>query len=179
MTQKRRRWSKLRSRAEVRFDPARDAAIHCSAATVRTRHETLREPSSRVALGGEAIWHFPGPQLAGRCEGLPVAYFKDVVVLHHDTEREHRPPTGQGGYHATPGRERTSLVALTLRDYLDLPRDRLFEPMGGDRRGLGDALRVADRRIERESLASWGRRLPTGHAARRILHRLLGAGWDA
>ena len=153
----------MTSRVEALFAPGLPLAIHCNVFVTTTKHDVFDEPRHWVQLGhgrsAEIIWDFPGPFLRTR-PGKP-------------PRSDRGPPleTWESGY-GWDGRRPSEPSAL-LRDYLDRPRDRLWQPFE-DPWELAAILRAADRRLGRNALLAWGNHLDPAHPALKVLQARFG-----
>jgi hypothetical protein len=150
-----RPWSKLKSRIESLFDPALPLAIHCNVFVKITKEFTFDEPRHWIVLGqGRAqriIWDFPGPFLP-----------------HGGHDQPARSARGPRLEYWESGYGRPSLPSLTLRAYLDRPREQLMDPCE-DPYELAAILRAADRRLGRDRLLDWATTLDPAHPAWPVL----------
>jgi hypothetical protein len=142
-------WSKLKSRVEALWPEALPLSIHCTSYDLGAHSGTsLRTHASRhwIVLSKKIVWDFPGPFLRDdRSRGGPV---KDASIHHPN-----------GG----------TIVGELLRQYLDRPKDALFETFDDDQWELTDVLRAADRRIGKDALRRWSTVLDDQHPAHPIL----------
>lgn len=142
-------WSKFKKRVEALWADDLDMVIHCTAYRHSTNHDSYEIPRFWVVLNGNTIWDFPGPFIEDTNTGrLPdIRYWLD----------------------------NQSFASFVLREYLDLPRDKLFEPIHQyDQWELGDILRAADRRIGKNRLLEWAKTLDEENPARKVIEARFG-----
>ena len=152
-----RRWSKLKSRVEALWVPALPMAIHANVFVQHTKHWDLDEPRHWIMLDKTIIWDFPGPFMKPEPpRGRRIVYWEDAY--------------GWGG-----GNGQSSIIATLLHQYLERDRARVFEPFENDHWELADILRAADRRIGRERLIEWSKRLDQESPARIVVEQRLGS----
>ena len=153
-----RPWSKLKGCVEALFGPGLPLAIHCNVFTKTTKHFTFDEPRHWVLLGhgrtSRIIWDFPGPFLRPRLDEPPRPARGPALDYWED---------GYGWRGRTP-----SEPSALMRDYLDRPVARLWEPFE-DPWELAAILRAADRRLGRNCLLDWTRELDRNHPALEVI----------
>jgi hypothetical protein len=123
-----RRWSKLQKQLYDLIDDRVPLQVHCIGM------DNLKDKASikslgvfRVHLGRRIIWDFPKGVLKSAPEN-----------------------NGQIGFSYS-----VSDINELVREYIDTPKDELLEKLfPGDRYGLTDILKAADRRLGRERLNS-------------------------
>ena len=142
-------WSKLKSRIEALWTKDLPLAIHCTSYPFNTPGTPVRVSRHWITLDKAILWDFPGPFLSETpARGRSAGEFASSAYPN-------------GG----------SIIGELLRDYLDRPRDALFEPFDEDGWELTDILRAADTRLGRQALLMWSVALDDGHPARRVLTR--------
>jgi len=156
--EKPRPWSKLKSRVEALFARGLPLAIHCNVFVQTTKHDVFDEPRHWVQLGhgrnAEIISDFPGPFLRAG-PGKPPRSDRGPPLEYWES-----------GY-GWDGRRPSEASAL-MREYLDRPRDRLWQSFE-DPWELAAFLRAADRRLGRDALLAWGSHLDSAHRALKVL----------
>lgn len=153
-----RPWSKLKSQVESLFPPGLSIAVYCNVFTTVTKEFTFDQPRHWIVLGrdraGQTIWDFPGPFLRPgpgeqprSLRGPPLDYWEPGYGL---------------------SKRRPSEPSVTMREYLDRPREQLMQPCD-DPWELTAILRAADRRLGRSCLLTWAAELDHDHPALAVL----------
>ena len=116
-------WSKLQRELYKIIDKKIKFQIHCVAYRMDSRYGRTDLPRYWITLGNEILWDYP----------------KDFIA---DETAQYYP-------HGTA----ISDISILLREYIDTPKEILFEKhFENDKWGLINILRSADRRIGKERL---------------------------
>ena len=169
-------WSKLKSRIEALWVPGMSLAIHANSYTHDSGHDKYQLPRHWLLLDKQIIWDFPGPFLHPKqpVRGQQIIHWYDITMVRSPDEKPvTHPPTGNTL--TTLASTTSSMIAILLRQYLDRPRDKLFEPFPLDQWELIDMLRAADARVGRSKLAAWASTLDDQHPAQPVLRSRMGA----
>ncbi len=142
-------WSRLKTPVQRLWAEGLHMSINCSVHKVVTKHWVLDEPRHWITLDKRVIWDTGSFLRSASAPG-----------------RGRRTETFEEIYWGPHG---ASVVANLLRQYLDRPRERLFEPFEADEWELTDVLRAADWRLGKAALLHWAEALDAQHPARAVI----------
>jgi hypothetical protein len=143
-SRKKRPWSKLGREIRALFAPNIPVQIHCSTLPLQGKEAcgSTKFPRYWITLNKETIFDYP-------------KQFMDLP--DHNAEwwdKKRADTSGQVTVRNCYPYERhgVSEISVLIRDYIDRPRETLFEPFENDRWGLTDILKALDRRIGKRRL---------------------------
>lgn len=137
-------WSKRKKLIQSFWLDELKMEIHCTAYRHTSNHDKYEIPRYWIVLNGEMIWDFPGPFIEGTITGVRLPAIQ--YWLHN-----------------------LSFASVILDEYVDRPRENLFDVFQNDEWELGDVLRAADRRIGKNKLLAWAKSLHSDNPALLVL----------
>jgi hypothetical protein len=121
-----RTWSKLQKEIYDLISPDIKFQIHCVAYPMRSQYGSTDLPRYWITLGKEIIWDYPKDFGLNKIEWTPQNPFVDRYPYQNDV----------------------SEISELIREYIDTPRNELFDKeFKNDKWGLTCILKAADRRI--------------------------------
>ncbi|MDD3051552.1 MAG: hypothetical protein PHR06_10445 [Candidatus Cloacimonetes bacterium] len=153
-----RRWSKLQKEINLIISPDIKFQIHCMAYRMRSQHGTTDLPRYWITLDKEVIFDYPKDFLD--MSMLPNS--QNVWQCDDFTVKERYPYVTE-----------ISDISDVLRIYIDTPIGELFDrTFEGDRWGLCDILKSADKRIGKRRLSELSERSKS-EAVRKVIEKRL------
>jgi hypothetical protein len=132
----RRRWSRLGRDVKALFDPMLNLQIHCIMQPLKGKNAigSTHFPRYWITLNKEVIFDYPRQFM-----DLP-----DHKPRWWENQNKEFTTVAKSYPYEEHG---VSEISNLLREYINRPKDKLFEPFATDRWGLADILRAADRRV--------------------------------
>jgi len=166
-------WSKLKTRIENLWIKDLPMQIHVNRFTEITSHDTWENPRHWIVLDKKILWDFPGPFMETRDHapsprGRKINYFEEFASCESDVPNPiEKAPHNNRKYCRT---NFSSIISIVLRQYIDRPKDKLFDPFPQDEWELTDILKAADARIGKTKLQEWMKNLDIEHPALKVLN---------
>ena len=116
-----KRWSKLQQRLYSLMDQYINFQIHCSLYEMNSNngYHTQKLPRYFITIGNEIVFDYP---------------------REFDTSKLY-------GYNSYPWDRELSQISNIVDEYIQRPKDKIFDPFYNDRWGITDILRACDRRV--------------------------------